>query len=112
MITRRDIRELRDLCGRSTPGEWHAGHLADDDIACNCCAIVDEIHAGGVATIHVDNGIKSLADGGNACPPRDEAVANMLLIVRMKNILPALLDHIEGSWNEDEATDQEALQRG
>lgn len=72
-----------------TPGPWHPGHLGSDS-SCQCRSVVDEGYAGGVCTIHVNNGIKSIADGGNDAPPRDQAVANMHLIAAAPDLLEAL----------------------
>ena len=73
----------------------HGGHIADPTSPCNCRGIVDEVYAGGIATVHVDNGIPSIADGGNDCPPKELAIAYMNLLVGAANALPALLDELE-----------------
>jgi hypothetical protein len=92
-----DIAKLRDLLSRATHGVWGAGHLADDDMKCNCRYVFSEGHLGGIAEVYVDNGIPSIADGGNDCPSLDEAKANLALIVAMKNALPGLLDEVEAA---------------
>ncbi|PZR76656.1 MAG: hypothetical protein DI537_43955 [Stutzerimonas stutzeri] len=96
MISPDDIAELRDLLARATQGDWHAGHLSDDAHPCGCRYLFSEGHMGGIAEVYVDNGIKGIAEGANDCPVEDEAKANLLLIAKMKNALPALLDAAEG----------------
>lgn len=75
---------------RFTPGPWYPGHLGDDSTRCECRGIVSEGYAGGIAEVHVNNGIRSIADGGNDCPPRDEAAANMRLIAAAPDLYAAL----------------------
>lgn len=91
-----DIQALRKLI-TDVGGEvsLHGGHIADPNHSCNCRGIVDEVYMGGIATVHVDNGIPSIADGGNACPPKELAIAYMNLLVGAANALPALLDELE-----------------
>ena len=62
-----------------TPGPWHVGHFADDSHLCNCTGILSECYAGAVAEIKIGNGIP-IGDGGNDCPPLEEAKANGRLI--------------------------------
>jgi hypothetical protein len=45
--------------------------------------------------VHVDNGIASLADGGNDSPPKHEAVANMHLIAAAPDLYSALSRIVE-----------------
>ena len=61
-------------------GPWDGPHISDDSTTCNCKGIVNGVHAGGIASVHVDNGIPSIGHGGNACPPLEEAKANGLLL--------------------------------
>ena len=65
-----------------TPGPWYPPHLstATDSDKCRCRSIVDEGYAGGIATIHLWNGIESIRAGGNDAPPEEEARANGFLI--------------------------------
>lgn len=71
------LKELREIATKaSTCGRWSPGHLINDDIACNCAYVFDEVHPGAVATVHVNNGL-SLADGGNAAPDLEIAKANL-----------------------------------
>ena len=63
-----------------TPGPWHLGHLGTDSI-CQCRGIVNEGYAGGIATICVGNR-KPISNGGNDCPPPEEAASNMRHIAR------------------------------
>ncbi len=74
---------------RFTAGPWWPGHLGGSG-KCQCRTIVDEGHAGGVATVHVDNGISSIADGGNDAPPLEQAIANMHLIAAAPELYTAL----------------------
>jgi hypothetical protein len=95
---------------KHSPGPWHPGHLGDDSIDCECAHIVDEGYMGGIATVHINNGKKSIADGWNDCPPREEAIANMHLIAASPDLLDSvdmvydLLDNLEGFF-EDGDTD-------
>lgn len=77
---------------KHSAGPWNIGHLGDDTIDCECAYIFSEdSYMGGIATIHVDNGISSISEGGNDCPPREEAIANMHLI----GTAPDLLDSVD-----------------
>lgn len=71
-----------------TPGPWHPGHLGSE-LSCQCANVVDEGYAGGICTVHIDNG-KPISEGGNDSPPRDEAIANMHLISAAPDLLEAL----------------------
>lgn len=55
-------------------GVWFGGHLMDDDHPCNCLSIFDGGHAGGIATVTVDNGL-SISEGGNDGPSKELAGA-------------------------------------
>lgn len=72
-----------------TPGPWHSGHLGEDG-KCQCRTVVSEVYLGGIATVHIHNGIDSIAEGGNDAPPRDEAIANMHLIAAAPELYAAL----------------------
>ena len=74
-----------------TKGPWHGPHISDDSTTCNCTGIVDEGFAGGIARVHVDNGIASITEGGNDCPPLEQAKANGALIA-------AAYDHALIGW--------------
>ena len=88
---------------RWTPGPWEPPHLSDDSTPCNCRSIVEGEYAGGIATVHVDNGIALISEGGNDCPPLEEAKANGLLIAAA----PELYAQAEMSCREMEmAADQ------
>lgn len=89
------IEKLRELLKTATRGPWHPGHLGDEDQRCQCTGIVDEGYAGGIASVHVSNGIPSVAHGGNDAPPKEEAAANMKLICEMRNSIEPLLDCAE-----------------
>lgn len=77
-----------------SPGPWWPGHLGEEG-RCQCKGIVDEAHAGGIASVCVDNGIKSIAEGGNDCPPREQAIANMHLIAAAPDLYAALAGLVE-----------------
>ena len=84
-----------------TPGPWHVGHLGSES-TCQCRGICDEGYAGGIATVHVDNGIKMIGEGGNDCPPLAEAVANMHLMAAAPELLACLIETLEiATRNED-----------
>jgi len=93
-ISDAEIQNLKELLSRSTPGEWGAGCLGNDDVKCNCAYVLSDHHMGSIATVNINNGIKSIADGGNDSPSEDEAKANLNLIVQAKNALPSLLREI------------------
>lgn len=80
---------------KHSPGPWYPGHLGDDTVNCNCRHIVDEGCMGGIATVHIDNGIESISDGGNDCPSEEAAIANMHLIAAS----PDLLDSVDMVWD-------------
>lgn len=63
-----------------TPFPWHPPHICDDSTPCNCTSIVDEQYAGGICSVHVNNGIALISEGGNDAPPIEEARANARLI--------------------------------
>lgn len=79
---------------KHTPGPWYPGHLGEDNVNCNCCHIVDEGYAGGIGKVYFDNGLETIDDGWNDCPPLEEAIANMHLIAAS----PDLLDSIDMVW--------------
>ncbi len=95
MITNDELNELRTLLLAATPGEWHPGHFSDPQHSCNCLHVLSEGHMGAIATIGVSDG-RLVSEGGNDAPSAGEAMANLLLIARMKNLLPELLDAVEG----------------
>jgi len=73
-----------------TAGPWHPPHLSDDTTTCNCRSIVEGGYAGGIASVHVHNGIGSIAAGGNDAPPLEEAKANGYLIAAAPELYEAL----------------------
>lgn len=73
---------------RFTPGPWHPGHLGSDS-KCQCANVCDEGYAGGICTIHVDNGLP-IIEGGNDAPPPEEAIANMHAIAAVPAMYAAL----------------------
>lgn len=85
-----DLDELERLLAEASGGEWGAGCLGSDS-PCQCPYIFDGgQYAGGIGGVYIDNG-KNIADGGNDCPPREEAIANLRLIIAAHNALPALI---------------------
>lgn len=80
-----------------TPGPWHTGCFTDPESKCQCRYIIDEGYAGGIATVHMWNGINLIENGNNDAPKRDEAVANAHLIAtapRLYKALHTLLDEL------------------
>ena len=87
-----------------TSGPWYPGHLGEVG-RCQC-----ETFAGGIAHVHMDNGIADIAEGGNDCPPKDQAIANMHLIASAPDLYEALQGMIEwfgntkkGEWHSSDA---------
>jgi hypothetical protein len=93
LMTSAEIRAIRERAGKATHGPWHGGCLGSRG-KCQCRYIFDEGHAGAVGEVYVDNG-KSISDGGNDCPSRKEAIANLLFIVHSRTDVPALCDAVE-----------------
>jgi hypothetical protein len=79
---------------KHTPGPWHVGCLGGEG-TCQCRNVLDEGYAGGIATIHMSNGIASISEGGNDAPPRDEAIANMRLIAAAPDLLEVARECLE-----------------
>lgn len=73
-----------------TPGPWYPPHLCDDTTTCNCRSIIDGGYAGGIASVHVHNGIALVSEGGNDAPPLNEAKANGRLIAAAPELYEAL----------------------
>lgn len=71
-----------------TPGPWYPGCIVREG-RCKCRSIIDECYAGGIATVHIDNGHKALPEA-NLCPPLEEAKANSLLIAAAPDLYSAL----------------------
>jgi hypothetical protein len=63
---------------------WDTGCLCNDTAKCNCAYIFSEGYNGAVGQVFIDNG-KKIVDGGNDCPPFDEAKANLAFIVTACN---------------------------
>lgn len=63
-----------------TPGPWEAGHFGTDS-KCQCTSVVCDGYAGAIAHVAVSDGLK-IGEGGNDCPPKTEAAANMRHIAR------------------------------
>lgn len=89
------LKEMREGLEGVTPGVWDHGCFADDKQKCNCKYIFAECFMGSVAVISVDNGLH-VGDGGNDCPPPEQAKANMRHIARCNPVnIKVLLDYIE-----------------
>jgi hypothetical protein len=94
-LTDRELEELKALAQAATPGPWHAGHLCRDDLECNCPYVLDEGHAGGIATVHVTNNLP-ISEGGNDAPSLEEAKANQRFIATFNpEMILALLSSYE-----------------
>lgn len=72
-----------------TKGEWSLPHFADEAVDCNCGSVLSEGYFGAIATVHIDNG-KCVSQGGNDCPPLEEAKANAHLIAAAPDLYAAL----------------------
>lgn len=90
------LRPLIEAWKQTSRGEWIGGHFADADHPCPCRSIVNEGYAGGLFTVHIDNGIASIEDGGNDCPPLEEAAANQAFVLLAANTLadPELVEMV------------------
>jgi hypothetical protein len=99
-ISDEELAELKELLGKCTQGDWSTPHICEPDVNCNCRYILCEGYAGSVATVEVGDG-KSISDGGNDCPPIEEAVANGALIAAARNHLPSLIAEIMASRKRD-----------
>ena len=55
---------------------------------------------GGIADIHVFNGIDNITEGGNDCPPMEEAKANARLITKSPDMYH-LLKKIGDEYNDE-----------
>lgn len=75
-----------------TPGPWSVPHFATakDENDCDCTYVLTEGMFGAICSVHIDNG-KNINDGGNDCPPADEAKANARLIAAAPDLLSALI---------------------
>jgi len=77
-------------------GQWYPPHMMDDRVNCDCKTIISDGGLfGGIASVHVHNGIESILAGGNDCPRLEEAQANARLITKspeMYYMLQRVLD--------------------
>lgn len=73
-----------------TPGDWSVPHFADASCGCECGYILADGYCGAVAEVFMDNGKRVGEEGGNDCPPREEAVANAHLIASAPKLFHAL----------------------
>ena len=80
---------------KHTPGPWHLGCMTREEHPCNCGTILTDGYAGGIATVYIDNGLL-VSEGGNACPPLEEAQANARLIAAAPDMYEALVKISEG----------------
>ena len=74
---------------KHTEGPWILPHFADNSSSCECEAILSDGYIGSIALVSVSNG-KDISDGGNDCPPLEEAQANARLIAAASELLEAL----------------------
>ena len=93
MTARPDIEGFLALEKQTSLGPWDGPHLSDDSTTCNCTSIVNGGYAGAIAYVGVDNGIVSIGEGGNDCPPLEEAKANGRLLLAAKNTAPAIAEY-------------------
>lgn len=84
-----ECEEILRLDKTATPRGWICGCLANDDHPCNCTYILAEPYCGSIAEITVGNG-KPISDGGNDAPPVEEAKSNLRLLVKARNVSPAM----------------------
>ena len=63
-----------------TQGPWHAPCFATVIDGCDCRYVLSEGYAGSICEVSIDNGIRLVTEGGNDCPPLEEAKANAHLI--------------------------------
>lgn len=69
-----DLLEIAKAATGGGDGVWSGGHLSDSEHPCNCPYIFDNGHAGGIASVHVDNGLP-ISEGGNDAPSKELASA-------------------------------------
>lgn len=87
-------------------GPWSTGCLGGTGNNCKCSYIFNESYMGSLAQVYVDNGIKSISDGGNDCPPEEEAIANMHLMASAPDLLDSvdmvydLIDELTGFYED------------
>jgi hypothetical protein len=74
-----------------TPKPWSIPHFARDEVKCDCASILAEGYMGAIAEVHFDNGLR-IGNGGNDCPPIEEAKANARLMAAAPELLEALQD--------------------
>ncbi len=99
----------RSLLGKATQGEWSVPHFATakDENDCDCTYVLSETMCGAVCSVHIDNG-KKVSEGGNDCPPLEEAKANGELIAFAVNNLGKLLDVAEAAKQYVDSEEAEA----
>jgi hypothetical protein len=88
-----------------TPGPWEPPHFSRHDSGCDCTSIVEGGYAGGIAHVHFSNGISKISDGGNDCPPAEEAKANGFLIAAAPELYAAIDEIVNYSGGADRAID-------
>ena len=79
---------------KHTPGPWTLPHFADDSVDCNCLYILADGYAGAICVVNVDNGLP-ISEGGNDCPPLEEAIANAYLLHAAPDLLDACRCHYD-----------------
>lgn len=76
-------------------------HLSREGVSCNCANILDDNYCGGIAEIMVSNG-KPVSEGGNDCPPLEEAKANGWLMASSQLLLHSLEEITHRDWIQQE----------
>ena len=87
------LEQIRERLKGITQGEWSVPHLSDDSTTCNCSYVLNEGYCGYICEVGVDNG-KKIADGGNDCPPLEEAKRNGIFIAHAKEDIEFLLEEV------------------
>lgn len=104
------ISSIKAVIDKATAGPWHPGCIVDDTSTCNCRSICDEGYAGGIATVHLGNGLP-IGEGGNDAPPLEEAKANCAYIAACNpEAVGALLAEIETLRAERDAIRAETIE--
>lgn len=88
-----DIPALRALLEKATKGPFGCGHIVEDGHSCDCGSIFDSSRAGAIGEVFYGKEGDRFKDEYPS--KKEEAKANLRLIVAALNALPALLDAFE-----------------